>query len=108
MDSPRTPHSGFRHRLSWRLCALFVAGALLPVALSDWLFITVTNTLAAKMDADRRIQAVRAVSRQVLERVRLAEAILQSRAGAGLDAPSLPVLPFDRAPCTSAAASSAP
>jgi len=100
--------SWLRKRLAWRLCALFVAGALLPVALSDWLVITVMNGVAEKMDADKRAQAVRATSRQVLERVRLGEVLLQSRADAGAEAPASPLPPFDRVRCQRAGSTAAP
>ena len=61
---------------SWRLCRLFVVGALRPVALSDWLVISVMDGLAQQMDAQRRAAAVRATSRQVLDRIKVAEVFL--------------------------------
>ena len=85
----------FRRRLAWRLCLLFVVGALLPVALSDWLVISVMDGVAQQMDADRRGAAVRATSRQVLERIKLAEAYLQTIADAGGDAPVSAAPAFD-------------
>jgi diguanylate cyclase (GGDEF)-like protein len=78
--------SWLRRRLAWRLCLLFVVGALLPVALSDWLVISVMDGLAQQMDAQRRAAAVRATSRQVLDRIKVAEVFLQSIADAGRDA----------------------
>jgi len=108
MAGPPGLVSWFNRRLAWRLCALFVAGALLPVALSDWLVITVINGLAEKMDAEQRIQAVRATSRQVLERVRLGEVLLQARADVGVDAPPTPLPAFDRVRCAAAGASAPP
>ena len=75
-----------RRRLAWRLCLLFIVGALVPVALSDWLVISVMDGLAQKMDAQRRVAAVRATSRQVLDRIKVAEVFLQSIADAGRDA----------------------
>jgi len=78
--------SWLRRRLAWRLCLLFVVGALLPVALSDWLVISVMDGLAQQMDTDRRVAAVRAISRQVLDRVKVAEVFLQSIADSGRDA----------------------
>ena len=107
MTEPRLHLPWFRRRLAWRLCALFVAGALLPVALSDWLVITVMNGLAEKMDADKRVQAVRATSRQVLDRVRLGEVLLQARADAGAQASATPLPAFDRVGCMRATASAA-
>jgi diguanylate cyclase (GGDEF)-like protein len=99
MDLRRDLGRWFHRRLAWRLCMLFLAGALLPVAVSDWLVITVMNGVAEKMDADRRAQAVRATSRQVLERVRLGELLLQARAGAGVDVPASPLSPFEHIHC---------
>src|ERR1700758_3791802 len=81
----RLSWSWLRRRLAWRLCLLFVVGALLPVALSDWLVISVMDGLAQNMDSDRRVAAVRATSRQVLDRVKVAEVFLQSIADAGRD-----------------------
>jgi len=75
-----------RRRLAWRLCLLFILGALLPVALSDWLVISVMDGLARNMDSDRRVAAVRATSRQVLDRVKVAEVFLHSIAQSGPDA----------------------
>jgi diguanylate cyclase (GGDEF)-like protein len=108
MAWPRVLPSWPTRRLAWRLCALFVAGALLPVALSDWLVITVMNGVADKMDADRRVQAVRATSRQVLERVRLGELMLRARADAGIEMPPSPLPPFDRVRCAAAGGSATP
>ena len=82
----RLSWSWLRRRLAWRLCLLFVVGALLPVALSDWLVISVMDGLAQQMDTDRRVAAVRATSRQVLDRVKVAEVFLQSIADSGRDA----------------------
>lgn len=79
----RTLRNWLRSRLAWQLCLLFVAGALLPVALSDWLVITVIDGVADNLEAEHRTQAVRAVSRQVFERIQLGEMLLQSLADAG-------------------------
>jgi diguanylate cyclase (GGDEF)-like protein len=87
--------SWLRRRLAWRLCLLFVVGALVPVALSDWLVISVMDGLAQQMDADRRVAAVRATSRQVLDRIKVAEVFLQSIANAGRDAPVSAAPAFD-------------
>jgi hypothetical protein len=100
--------SWFRRRLAWRLCALFVVGALVPVALSDWLVITVMNGLAERMDSDKRVQAVRATSRQVLERVRLGQMLLQARADAYPAAPAASLPAFDRVSCAPAGAPTPP
>jgi diguanylate cyclase (GGDEF)-like protein len=95
----RTLRYWLQRRLAWRLCLLFVAGALLPVALSDWLVITVIEGVADKLDADQRTQAVRAASRQVLDRIKLGEMLLQSLADTGND-PGATVAPaFDRLWC---------
>ncbi len=79
----RTLRNWLRGRLAWQLCLLFVAGALLPVALSDWLVITVIGGVADNLAAEHRTQAVRAASRQVFERIQLGEMLLQSLADAG-------------------------
>jgi len=84
-----------RRRLAWRLCLLFVIGALLPVALSDWLVISVMDGLARNMDDDRRTAGVHATSRQVLDRVKVAEVFLQSIAEAGRDVPVSAAPAFD-------------
>jgi diguanylate cyclase (GGDEF)-like protein len=86
MSLPALSWSWLRRRLAWRLCLLFVVGALLPVALSDWLVISVMDGLAQQMDGERRFAAVRATSRQVLDRVKVAEVFLQSIADAGREA----------------------
>ncbi|MFL6698927.1 MAG: putative bifunctional diguanylate cyclase/phosphodiesterase [Vitreoscilla sp.] len=101
---PHLSWSWLRRRLAWRLCLLFVAGAMLPVALSDWLVISVMDGLAQKMDADKRTAAVRATSRQVLDRIRLGEVLLQSLADAGRDARVSPAPVFDRVWCAQSAA----
>ncbi len=104
---PQLSWSWLRRRLAWRLCLLFVAGALLPVALSDWLVISVMDGLAQKMDADKRTAAVRSTSRQVLDRVRLGEVFLQSLADAGRDAHVSPAPAFDRLWCPQSTAATA-
>jgi diguanylate cyclase (GGDEF)-like protein len=68
----------FDRRLAWRLCLLFVAGALLPVALSDWLVISVVGDVADRLNQERRADAARVASRQVLDRLKIAESLLQS------------------------------
>lgn len=94
-----TSRCWLQRRLAWRLCLLFVAGALLPVALSDWLVITVIEGVADKLDADHRTQAVRAASRQVLDRIKLGEMLLQSLANTGNDAGAAVAPAFDRIWC---------
>ena len=88
-----------QRRLAWRLCLLFVAGALLPVALSDWLVIAVIDSVASKLDGDHRTQAVRDASRQVLDRVKLGETVLQSLAEAGNGVRAVARPTFDRVWC---------
>jgi diguanylate cyclase (GGDEF)-like protein len=95
----RTLRHWLRSRLAWQLCLLFVAGALLPVALSDWLVITVIGDIADNLDAEHRTQAVRAVSRQVLERIQLGEMLLQSLADAGNGADATAAPAFDSVWC---------
>ncbi len=78
---------------------MFLAGALLPVALSDWLVITVIAGVADKLDADQRSQSVRATSRQVLDRIRLGEVLVQSLAESGTGAHEAIPPAFDRLSC---------
>lgn len=98
MKSPGFGH-WFQRRLAWRLCVLFVAGALLPVALSDWLVITVMDGVAEKLDGDRRAQTVRATSRQVLDRIKLGEVLLRSLADVGSESRANSTAVFDRLWC---------
>ncbi len=88
-----------QRRLAWRLCLLFVAGALLPVAASDWLVITVMDGVASRLDGDHRVAAVRAASRQVLDRIKLGETVLESLAEAGDVARPTPGSSFDEVGC---------
>ena len=105
MVVPHLSWSWLHRRLAWRLCLLFVAGALLPVALSDWLVISVMDGLAQKMDADKRTAAVRATSRQVLDRIQLGKVLLQSLAASGHDAQVSAAPAFDQVWCPSSDAS---
>ncbi len=104
MNARQLAWTWWQRRLAWRLCALFVAGALLPVALSDWLVISVMDGLAQKMDADKRAAAVRATSRQVLDRLQLGAVLLQSLADAGRDAHVSSAPAFDQVWCPASAA----
>ena len=88
-----------QRRLAWRLCLLFVAGALLPVAASDWLVITVMDGVASRLDGEHRAQAVRAASRQVLDRIKLGERVLQSLAQADSVGSAHSGSPFDHVGC---------
>jgi len=100
MSARHSLWSWCRRRLAWRLCALFLVGALIPVALSDWLVISVMRGIAEKMDAQRRVQAVRIASRQVLDRIKLGEIVLQARANGGADAAGAGLPGFDRLWCS--------
>jgi diguanylate cyclase (GGDEF)-like protein len=65
------------HRLAWRLVAIFVGAAVVPLALSDWLATTVLGGVAMRLDQDRRALAVHDVSLQMLERLTLARTMLR-------------------------------
>ena len=72
-----TRHRGPRPgRLARRLVWLFLGAALLPVVLSDWLSIDVMTQVAERFDRESRQQTTRQVSRQVLERLLAAKAVL--------------------------------
>ncbi|HEY9023084.1 MAG TPA: diguanylate cyclase, partial [Burkholderiaceae bacterium] len=86
-------------RLAWRLCLLFVAGALVPVAMSDWLAITVVGEIGERLNHERRGEAVHVASRQVLDRLKISEALLQSLAGS-LPNEGRPVLALPRSGTT--------
>lgn len=70
-------------RLLWRLSLLFLVGAMLPVALSDWLAVTVVADVAQTLGHDRRAEAERAVGKQVLDRLLVGEMLLASQAPGG-------------------------
>ncbi len=65
-------------RLEWRLLAIFIAVALLPLAASDWLATSVIDDVGRQLTRDRERSATRAVSRQVFERLLLSGTLLHS------------------------------
>jgi len=73
-------------RLVWQLVFVFVAGALVPLALSDWLATSVIADVARSLNHDRGAAATRNASRQVFDRLMLAKALLRAVA----DAPPRP------------------
>ena len=77
MDRPRRLRPGRPDRLVRRLLLLFVGGALLPLALSDWLSVSVLGDVAHRMDHERRVVDAHDVSLQVLDRLHLAAMLLR-------------------------------
>ncbi len=63
-------------RLAHRLVLLFLGAALVPVLLSDWLSIDVMTQVAERFDRESRQQTTRQVSRQVLDRLLAAKAVM--------------------------------
>ena len=56
-------------RLEWRLLAVFLAAALLPLAASDWIATSVISGIGQRLTHDRDSVATRAAARQVFERL---------------------------------------
>lgn len=71
------PSSGVRQsRLAWRLFALFVAVALLPLALSDWLTSSAVSQLIEQLQVRSQTQTTHQVSLQVFDRLLAGKALL--------------------------------
>ena len=69
-------------RLGWRLLAVFIGAALVPLAASDWIATTVVSDVAQGLGRDRAAVAARAASRQVFDRLLLSAALLRAIAEA--------------------------
>jgi diguanylate cyclase (GGDEF)-like protein len=96
--------------LAWRLLAVFVAAALLPLALSDWLATSAIADLSEKLYDGRRAESTRDVSRQVFDRLVLAKTLLGGLAeasGTGV-MPSRPAMAFAAVHCDAPAARATP
>jgi diguanylate cyclase len=65
-------------RLEWRLLAIFLAAALVPLAVSDWIATSVIGGIGQRLSHDRDSVAARAATRQVLDRLLLAGTLLQT------------------------------
>jgi diguanylate cyclase (GGDEF)-like protein len=65
-------------RLGWRLLAVFVIAAVLPLAVSDWVALSVVSQVVQDLTHDRNGVATRAASRQVLDRLMLSATLLRS------------------------------
>ena len=63
-------------RLEWRLLAVFLAAALVPLAMSDWIAISVIGGIGQRLSHDRQSQAARAATRQVFDRLMLSRTLL--------------------------------
>jgi diguanylate cyclase (GGDEF)-like protein len=65
-------------RLGWRLLAVFVVAALVPLAISDWIAMSVVSQAVQDLTHDRDGLATRAASRQVFDRLMLSATLLRS------------------------------
>ncbi len=75
-------------RLAWRLTAVFVGAALLPLAASDWLATTAIGDLSHKLYQQRRAELTRDVALQVFDRLLLAKTLLRALPPASALAPA--------------------
>ncbi|HEY8973342.1 MAG TPA: EAL domain-containing protein [Burkholderiaceae bacterium] len=64
-----------RH-LEWRLLAVFLAAALIPLAASDWIATSVLDGIVQRIGHDRDNLAARTVARQVFDRLLLSRTLL--------------------------------
>ncbi len=67
-----------RSRLARRLFALFVAIALLPLALSDWVATSAVSRVVDRLHASSRAQATHQASRQVFDRLLAGKTLLSA------------------------------
>ena len=65
-------------RLEWRLVAVFLAAALIPLATSDWIATNVIGGIVQRIALDRDNFATRTASRQILDRLMLSRTLLTS------------------------------
>jgi diguanylate cyclase (GGDEF)-like protein len=65
-------------RLEWRLLAVFLAAALLPMAVSDWIATSVIGSIGQQLAHDRANAATRTASLQVFDRLLLAGTLLRA------------------------------
>jgi diguanylate cyclase (GGDEF)-like protein len=83
-------------RLARRLFLLFVAAALLPLLLSDWLALSAVHRIASDLQQQAHVARTRELSRQVLDRLFAARELLAAlpppadTAAAAADHPPLP------------------
>ena len=76
MSAPRSERTDAR--LGTRLLALFVAAALLPVIVSDWLSLASAQRVARELGTEHRARQVRQASRQVFDRLVAGKTLLGS------------------------------
>ncbi len=65
-------------RLEWRLLAVFLAAALVPLAVSDWIATSVIGGIGQRLSRDRASLAARAATRQVFDRLTLSSTLLRA------------------------------
>ena len=63
-------------RLEWRLLAVFLAAALVPLATSDWIATSVLAGIVQRVAHDRDNLAARTVARQVFDRLLVSRTLL--------------------------------
>ena len=63
-------------RLEWRLLAVFLAAALIPLAASDWIATSVLEGIVQRLGHDRDNLAAHTVARQVFDRLLLSRTLL--------------------------------
>ncbi len=97
-------------RLEWRLLAVFLAAALLPLACSDWITTSVIGGIGLRLANERDSLSTRAASRQVFDRLMLSSTLLRALDEAQpLARPRLlasavgPNAPFSRLACSDGA-----
>ena len=66
-----------RH-LGWRLLAVFIAAAMIPLAVSDWISMSVVTGMVQRLTRERSSMETRAASRQVFDRLMLSATLLRS------------------------------
>ena len=65
-------------RLEWRLLAVFLAAAMVPLAVSDWIATSVIGGIGQRLAHDRNGVATRAATRQIFDRLLLSRTLLRA------------------------------
>ena len=78
MSLARRLRARLGRRLEWRLLAVFLAAALVPLAISDWIATSVVGGVAQRLSHDRDSVATRAATRQVFDRLKLSSTLLRA------------------------------
>ncbi len=78
MSLTRRVRAYLGRRLEWRLLAVFLAAALLPLVVSDWIATSVIDGIGQRLTHDRNSVATRAATRQVFDRLMLSSVLLRA------------------------------